>query len=281
MALFKWVYSVFRTILSVLVLIPIAIWRIPWLRYLSLVLLLGLVASYYFFYRLPDPVKIYDVTWLDQGWTQDQREKYYQTDQGTLIVPYSWFMALEMPPSFKLFENLEFFRGNDNVSRYRLIPDPQPKYNPDGLPVGLAKAILSDDVLDLGLGHKEWLSFGCPACHTGQLTYKGLGIRIDGMPAMWDFNTFGRNMTATLLITRFAPSKFSRFASRVLKRDKKTDNFAEREKLKREIDVYLKWPLIHNAFDATFKGTYPTAEGNGRTSALGRGINGPWSTVSP
>ena len=278
MGLLKWIYLVFRAFLSALFVAPMAIWRIKWLRYAVLLVLIGGgLVTYLFYGKLLEPVTVYDVTWLDQGWTEDQRERYYQTDQGTLIIPYSWFLALEMPPTLEVFENRQLFRNEENITRYQLIPDPRPKYNPDLLPVGLAKATVPEDLLDLGLGHKEWLSFSCAACHTGQITYNGLGIRIDGMPAMWNFSQFSTNMTATLGITFAAPTKFRRFAEKVLAREGRPNTRATREELRKQIGEYLKWPLITDALRTTLERTYPTTEGPGRTDALGRGGNGQFA----
>jgi hypothetical protein len=33
----------------------------------------------------------------EQGWTDDQRLHFHHTAQGTRLVPYDWFMALEQP----------------------------------------------------------------------------------------------------------------------------------------------------------------------------------------
>jgi hypothetical protein len=283
MALLKHIYLVFRTILSMLAVVPLAIWRIKWLRYSVLLLVVaGLIGWYIFYGRLPAPVKTYDVVWLDQGWTDDQRHKYYQTDQGTLIIPYNWFLSLEMPPNpLNLWDNTKLFRDNENVSGYRLLPDPRPKYNPDGLPIGVTKATVPDDLLDLSLGHKEWISFSCAACHTGQLTYKGLAVRIDGMPAMWDFSYFSQNMTGALTATRFLPTKFDRFATKVLQREGRPVTSEEKEKLKKEVDDYLNWPLIKDALTSLRQKTYKTVEGPGRTDALGRGGNNQFTVLDP
>src|SRR5215510_410361 len=112
----------------------------------AVVVLVAASAVYRFLFPvLPSPVQVFDVIWLKQGWTEDQREKYYQTSQGTLIVPYSWFFALEMMPysPFLFREGPATWRwwrlsindrsvihAHENLSRYRLIPDPRPKYNP-------------------------------------------------------------------------------------------------------------------------------------------------------
>jgi hypothetical protein len=279
----KAIYLRLRALLSVVGMLVSLVWRFGKMRLaLFLLVVVGGAATLYFFWgRLPAPVVVYDVASMEQGWTEDQRERYYQTDQGTLIVPYSWFLSLELPPTLKLVENLQLFRGNANVTRYRLIPDPRPKYNKYLLPIGLTKATVEDDLVeDLGLGHKEWLSFSCAACHTAQMTYKGLGVRIDGAPANWDFSQFSTNMTATLAVTFGAPTKFQRFARRVLAFEGRPDTQAEREKLRKQVERYLNWPLVTDAFRTTLDKTYPVREGSGRTDALGRGGNLQFAPLS-
>ena len=65
---------------------------------LVLAVLIVFTAGYRFLFpMLPKVTAPKEVVRLDQGWTPDQREQYYQTAQGSLIIPYSWFMALEQP----------------------------------------------------------------------------------------------------------------------------------------------------------------------------------------
>ena len=63
------------------------------------VLILAAVAivGYRMLFPALPQVQVKQITYLDQGWTPDQREKFYQTPQGSLIIPYSWFIALEQP----------------------------------------------------------------------------------------------------------------------------------------------------------------------------------------
>jgi hypothetical protein len=37
------------------------------------------------------------LVWAEQGWTDDQRLHFHHTSQGTRLVPYDWFIALEQP----------------------------------------------------------------------------------------------------------------------------------------------------------------------------------------
>ena len=281
-------YEIGRTILSTLWVIPSLILRFGWVaKGLVVLLLVGVLAASFFYWAgLPAPVKVYDAVWLDQGWTEDQAQAYFQTSQGTLIIPYTWWQSLEQPPGLPRFmssffdigrvgiKNEELWRSDDNVSTYRLMPDPIPTFNPDRNPIGVVKAVLKDDVVqDLGLGHKEWMSYSCAACHTGQLNYKGLGIRVNGMPAQWNFAQFNTVMTTTLIFTRSWPTKFDRFARRVFHLEGRPYTDAEKDKLKKEIDEYLRSTLVTEALSATAHQIYPTVEGFGRTAALGRGGN--------
>ena len=87
-------------------------------------------------------------------------------------MPYDFFMALEQPGTGKVFSSIE------NLYEYGYPPQKKTQSNPDALPVGFVK--------DEYLG-KEFIGFSCAACHTGQVNYKGVGIRIDGGPpaAIW------------------------------------------------------------------------------------------------
>jgi hypothetical protein len=263
----------------------------------AVLLVAVLIGLYHFLYpALPSAVRVFDVVWLKQGWTDDQRQKYYQTSQGTLIVPYSWFFALEVVPS-SLFvaregpatwrwwrlsiDDRESMSNQENLSKYRLIPDVRPKFNPALLPVGITKEVIKDEYVDqLGDGHKEWISYTCAACHTAQITYKGLGIRIDGAPSLWNFTQFNTALANALLATDAIPSKFDRFANRVLEQEGKPVNDVTKARLKNSLRAFLESPPIKSGVEAIFKHTYPVKEGFGRMDALGRGANGQFGQLS-
>jgi hypothetical protein len=286
------VYLFFRAVMTLLVALLLTL-RKRKIR-VAVVIVLILVAggaAYRFLYpALPNPVLVFDVAWLKQGWTEDQREKYYQTSQGSLIIPYSWFFALEVMPTSLFVANegpatwrpwrlsiddREMMATNENLSKYRLIPDPRPKYNPDLLPIGITKEVIPDRYVDqLGEGHKEWLSYTCAACHTAQINYKGLGIRIDGAPSLWNFTQFNTALANSLLATLAISAKFDRFAGRVLAREGKPINDGEKQKLRGQLKAFMESPPIASGVEAIFKHTYPTKEGFGRMDALGRGANG-------
>ena len=155
----------------------------------------------------PDPPAPAPVTYLDQGWTDQYsyRQKFYHTTQGTKLVPYKWFLALEQPAGGGLM------RDDIYLDSLRFIPNPDVAegLNPDRLPIGFTKELPVN-------GEEVWLGLTCAACHTGQIEYKGARIRIDGGPAMADMTGFFAALDESLQKTALDDVRFSRFAKAVL-----------------------------------------------------------------
>lgn len=139
--------------------------------------------------------------YLDQGWEPADTLWYYNTTQGSALLPYDLFIALEQADSDTLF------RDDHNMDRYRYLPQKPTFFNPDGLPVGFAKENYQG---------KDYMGFTCAACHTGQINYKGKAIRIDGGPAMADMTGFLAGLEKALVAARDEPSKQERVVERAL-----------------------------------------------------------------
>jgi mono/diheme cytochrome c family protein len=146
--------------------------------------------------------KFSKVVYLEQGWTRADSLWFYNITQGADFLPYDMFLALEQANSQDLF------RSDENMNRYRYLPQKQTKSNPDGLPVGM--------VADTYRG-KKYMGFTCAACHTSQLNFNGVGIRIDGGPSAADMDTFLHELAAALKATRDDPAKNQRFVAALLK----------------------------------------------------------------
>ncbi len=196
------------------------------------------------------------VTYLDQGWGTEERQAFYHTSQGSRVLPYRWFMALEQASLL----SRQPFLSDDTVRQYRLISDHNLTHNPDGLPVGFVKDVSLDG---------EFISVTCAACHTGQINFNGAQLRIDGGPAMHNLNGFFGEMFKALVVTKVDPLKFARFARKVLGND---DNLLERQKLRLQVGRMLL-SAADTVLTAKLKRLYPTVEGFGRLDALGRGGN--------
>src|SRR6187200_350793 len=70
---------------------------------------------------------------LDQAWSKEDREWYYNFSQGSAVITYDLFLNMEAADSQDLFRN-----GLSNP-RYGLVPQPVSPANPDGLPIGVSK----------------------------------------------------------------------------------------------------------------------------------------------
>jgi hypothetical protein len=146
------------------------------------------------------------VVFLDQGWTEEDRLQYYFTSQGSAAMSYDLFLHLEVA------KGDELFRSSENMTRYGFVPYPaDPKYNPDGLPVGFAKTALAS-----GPWKGAWVGLGCAACHNGQLQYNDLRINISGGTAVGlDFYAFLEDLNAALEASLVDNQKFDRLADKI------------------------------------------------------------------
>ena len=147
------------------------------------------------------------LTYLNQGWRQAERQWFYNTTQGSQLIPYDWFIALEQPGDERLFLTNTF------IDSLGYLPNPpDPVLNPDGLPVGFTK----DPDPETG----DWLGLTCAACHTGQINYRGIGLRIDGAPALSDFEGLYQSLLGSLEATLQEEDKWRRFAARLAPTEK-------------------------------------------------------------
>ena len=155
------------------------------------------------FVAVTDPLgePVDKVVYLDQGWSPAVSLKFYFTSQGSQIIPYDWFLALEQADSQTLF------RDNQNILKYRYLPQLPDSNNPDGLPVGF--------VGDEGVG-RRWLGLTCAACHTNEIRFGTTGYRVDGAPTQGDVRALLSAMITAMQKTRDDPAKFERFAAKVL-----------------------------------------------------------------
>jgi cytochrome c553 len=149
------------------------------------------------------------VIYLDQAWSQDDREWYYNFSQGSTVMSYDIFLNLE------LADSQELFRSNANSERYGVIPQPVNRANPDGLPIGISKTVIAKAPWP-GAATGEFAGVTCAMCHNSELQYKGKRIRIDGgNNHAIDYQGYIRSLDAAMTATLKDPAKFDRLASRL------------------------------------------------------------------
>jgi mono/diheme cytochrome c family protein len=219
----------------------------------------------------------YQLVNLEQGWSDNERLDFYNTSQGSQLIPYSWFLALEQ------FDNDQRFRNNDNIIRLGYIPqDSIAGVNPDGLPIGfvrdddlepflsstLSASRLSSNSDGYQSEYKEWLGLTCAACHTSEIDFNKHRLRIDGGPPLSDFQSFIENLSKALQATVEDDAKLTRFSKNVLAEGGYSDT--EKQRLKSEVNKFTSW--LNNYIEINY-GNLSTRYGYGRLDAFGAILN--------
>jgi len=137
---------------------------------------------------------------MDQGsnWTQATRDDFYTRDQGSRMIPLAWLSPLKQ-------SNGQPFLA-DSLARYGYLPNPNPA-NSSRLPVGFTAS---------GASAVQIVGMTCSACHTRQITAEGKTYRIDGGPAIVDFQSFLTDLDTAVRQVLATDATFGPFAAVVL-----------------------------------------------------------------
>jgi hypothetical protein len=148
------------------------------------------------------------VIYLNQAWSQEDREWYYHFSQGSAVLSYDIFLNLEAADSQDLF------RSRLNSPRYGFVLEAASPDNPDGLPIGISKTTVATPIKGWPAG--DYAGLTCAACHEGQLNYKGKHIRIEGgISNTFDFQGMAGDIDGALRATLTDKAKFDRLAARL------------------------------------------------------------------
>ena len=187
--------------------------------------------------------------YLEQGWSEADSLWFYNTSQGSGLMPYDFFLVL------KKANSEERLRSDKSMDEFRYLPQKATFFNPDGLPVGFTKTTYK---------RKNYIGYTCAACHTGQINYKGKAVRIDGGPAMADMVGFLTTLQKALEAAQKGDAQKS-FVADVLKL--KNDYTTEKEVL----DDLEKWKNSVQRYNII---NHSNVEyGNARLDAFGRIYN--------
>lgn len=184
--------------------------------------------------------------YLEQNWTEEERQYFYFADQGSRLIPYDYFLNLEQADSKQLF------RSDDNMRRFGLITAPKSQLNPDALPIGFAR-------------NKDYMGPSCAACHTQQINYQNNIMMIDGAQSFFDLQMFLGGITATMKVTLDDTEKLVRFQERVLG---KNASDSQKTKLKQSLKKEVEKRLAYAAANHT-----DVAYGYTRLDAFGSILN--------
>jgi cytochrome c5 len=140
--------------------------------------------------------------------------------------------------------------------RYRYLPRKATSNNPDALPIGFVKD---------NFRGRNFMGFTCSACHTGQVNYKGTGIRIDGAPAMADMDTLLTDMAAALREANSNPKVQAQFLADVKALN---DDYSDDDTIKADLKKYAIRLTVYRTINHS-----STHYGFARLDAFGRIYN--------
>jgi cytochrome c5 len=118
------------------------------------------------------------VTYSTNGWSAAERSEYYHLMEGSELMPYALVANLKSVKTGKPFL--------EDMERFGFLPDAKSATNPYGVPVGMTVG-RSRNADAKGI---EMVGFSCAACHSGEITYRGKSIRLDGAPGMIDLQSY-------------------------------------------------------------------------------------------
>jgi len=202
------------------------------------------------------------VVYPEQNWSGADSLWFYNVTQGSNLIPYDIFLHLETADSELLF------RSDEHMNRLRYLPQSASFANPDGLPVGWVK--------DEHQG-KEFIGFTCAACHTSQVNYKGVAIRLDGGATLADMEQMLTSLAMALQASLDQPEKFDRLAQNVLKA-KYPD---QKEAFRAQLATTAQQIANYNQINEPRHGNQTVAYGYGRLDAFGRIYNRVLAHLTP
>lgn len=188
-------------------------------------------------------------TYLDQGpaWTDSVRQQFYIQDQGSTMIPMAWFRALKTPDGQPFLA--------DQLARFGYLPNPAAA---NGLPIGFTEATWKGT---------NYAGMTCAACHTRDISVAGQTYRVDGGPALSDFQGLLTEMVDGIGKVLATNASFKVFAIEVLGTPNPTNN--QINTLKADVQT---WYTRENAMK---KGAYnkPDMWGLGRLDAVSMILN--------
>ena len=151
---------------------------------------------------------------LQQGWSEEIADRWHFISQGTALIPYEWFVALEQPGQPP--GQTALIKAPDNLQRLGFLTEPVSAANPDGLAIGLYSTPVDIPDGRHACWKGNWLGLGCAGCHTGQVSYRGQQIRIEGGPAHIDIDSFvGQLVGSITAVLQNQDGAAQRFMARV------------------------------------------------------------------
>ena len=192
-----------------------------------------------------------EITWAEQGWSEEERDYWHHLNAGQEFAPLSWVRALQSPDTNLSLLDPVYLRGLGFLDKSIT------KNNPEGLPVGFSTKPAQES-------SRVMLGLTCASCHTGQLNFQGKAFRIDGASAGFNIYKFFTDYAVALSRTLQDSLVWKDFATKVLA--KEPGDEAQLRKEVEEVMVLTAWEM-----EAYAKlGTASVDAGHGRMDPFNR-----------
>lgn len=197
-----------------------------------------------------------DYVTIDQGWTQAEKNLAYTLDEGSQLMPYRWYLALELAGTKKKF--------SENAKAYGLLP------TDSGFPIGMS--IREDTETETLYGEKKWVGLNCTACHSGTVSLAGRKVLLQGGQSLFDIQKFEKGILDGIVDTLADQAKLQRFVA-TLNADggTLTDANSVRGSLEAFRDEFGAWVQRNHHF--LDKNAKEVAMGPGRMDGVGGATN--------
>jgi hypothetical protein len=162
---------------------------------------------------------------VDQGpaWDASSRSDFYTRDQGSRLIPLAWLKAL------KQANGVPFL--SDGLTRYGYLPGSDSSRE---LPLGFHAS---------GPTGAKVVGMTCSACHTRQIKVGDRQYRVDGGPALVDFQAFLDDLDKAMARATSDNVAFQTFAASVLQTA--TPDSDKVAALRRDVDAwYVRYHTI-------------------------------------
>ncbi|MCA9526326.1 MAG: hypothetical protein KC549_08520, partial [Myxococcales bacterium] len=188
------------------------------------------------------------LVYLEQGWNPAETQWFYHADQGSTLLPRCVLLNLEQPTGQGRFLDPAY------LVRFRFLNQRPGPGNVHGLPVGFAE-------------HGDHIGLTCAACHTSQIEYGGVAVRIDGGAAALDMDGFLEALQAAMEATLADEAKLGRYLDDAAEGPPPGMD-ARRADAKAELEATVAWFQDYNRVNDS-----ATKEGFARIDAVGRIVN--------
>lgn len=168
--------------------------------------------------------------YLNQGWSTEDRADFYWAPQGSALLSYDIYMTLKDPETRALINSPAV------TNQFGFLTEPAHPKNPDNFPVGVAKSVVKD-----GPFKGEYVGLTCAACHTNQINYEGINIRIDGgNSTAFQIVPWLKKLTSSLEHVQKNKSAFKEMVAEIGKNGK-VDEADLRKRLDEDVQIAKSW----------------------------------------